>query len=113
MLAGMNTTDKQQSLRNATRDELPGLLSELEASGLGIAAFARERGLKPQNLYVAKRRLKNGRKQVVVFDPVKVIDPIGSNASFRLGIPSGHKLVVSDNFCSSSLRRILEVLEAC
>ena len=109
----MNSADDPGLLRNPTASELPDLLAELDKSGMGVAAFARERGLKPQNLYVARRRVRPKATPATIFDPIRVSSVGGAQAHFTLELHSGHKLLVPGDFESSSLRRLLEILNAC
>ena len=112
-IAGMNTSITPAPLRNPTRSEIPGLLAELDESGLGVAAFARSRGLKPHQLYVARRRLKAGGTPAPVFDPVRILGAAQSSGSFELRLRGGHQLIVPADFDASALRDLLEVLGSC
>ncbi len=109
----MNNANDTAALRNPPASELPALLTELEHSGLGVAAFARARGLKPQKLYLARRRRKRKDTPATIFDPVRVSGLGLTQAPFQLNLSSGHKLSGPSDFESSALRRLLEVLGAC
>ncbi len=109
--------DTTSELRTPSNDELPGLLAEQSASGLSMAAFARERGLTTWKLYPAARRKKNGvcRKRktkssaLTAFAPVSVI---GSPASaFELDLGAMGVLRIPAGFDPADLRGLLEVLE--
>jgi len=113
MVAGMNNVTPPTTARNPTASELPALLSELEQSGLGVAAFARSRGLKPQNIYRALRRGKREAQPAMSFDAVRISGVGVERAAFKLELSSGHKLSVPVGFESSALRRLLEVLGTC
>jgi len=113
MVAHMSDTKTNTSLRNPTTSELPALLAELEESSLGVAAFARSRGLKPQNLYRALHRDKRKVQPAITFDAVRISGLGSERAAFRLELSSGHKLSVPVDFESSALRRLLEVLGTC
>lgn len=115
MLDRMNTPEPNPALRNPPASEIPGLLAEAEQAGEGIAAFARARHLKPQNLYVGRRRLKAkaAQKQAPAFDQVRIVDVALEPAAFVLELRAGIKVSVPSNFDSTSLRRLVEVLHAC
>jgi len=113
MVARMKNTEDKADLRNPTASELPGLLAELDESGLGVAAFARDRGLKPHNIYIARRRLRSSGSAATIFDPVRFAGAIASGSTFELELRAGHRLLIPTDFDPSSLRRLLEVLAAC
>jgi len=113
MLAGMNITHDNSVLRNPAAAEIPALLAELKKSGLSVSAFARARGLKPQQLYVARRRRKRKKVPAPVFDPVRIIGATEAPVLFQLKLASGLKLTIPTDFDSSALRRLLKILGAC
>ena len=114
-LAGMDTTP---TLRTPANDEIPELLADQAASGLTMAAFARERGLTTWKLYTAARR-KNGAKPrsktcgsgAVAFAPVSVIGAPAPDFELDLG-PRG-VLRIPSGFDATDLRQLLEALLAC
>ena len=109
----MNTSITPAALRNPTRSEIPGLLTELDESGLGVAAFARSRNLKPQQLYIAKRKLKAKEAPAPVFDPVRILSATQASSTFELRLRTGHHLIVPADFDAPALRHLLEVLGSC
>ena len=109
----MNNDTAIEPLRNPTRSELPSLLAELDQSGLGIAAFARARGLKAQNLYLAKRRAREATVSAPIFDQVRVSNFDANSGAYKVELSSGYKVTVPANFESSALRKLLEVLGTC
>jgi hypothetical protein len=113
-LAGMDTTSE---LKTPSSDELPELLAEQRASGLTMAAFARERGLTTWKLYSAARRkggLKPKRKAekgaASAFAPVAVLGSPSADIELDLG-PRG-VLRIPAGFDPAALRRLLEVLRS-
>ena len=113
-LAGMEPTTK---LRTPSRDEIPSLLDEQAASGLSIAAFARERGLTTWKLYTTARKRtrskpngKRPRAERESFVPVSII---GSAQAFELDLGARGTLRVPAGFDAEDLRRLLEVVGAC
>ena len=107
----MKNSSKSRPLRNPSASEIPALIAELSASGMGVAAFARSRGLKPQNLYLAQRRARNA--PAVAFDPVRIVEIDKQLAPFKLELATGHKLWVPADFECSAVRRLIELLSAC
>ena len=113
MLAGMTTTTHELTVRNPRTSELPGLLADLDESGLGVAAFCREHRLKPQNIYAARRRQRQADEPAAVFDAVRVIGGLDSQSAFTVDLRSGHKVSVPADFDPKSLLRLLEILATC
>jgi len=109
----MKNSSKPRSLRTPSASEMPTLLAELSASGMTVAAFARSRGFKPQNLYVAQRRAKNANAPATAFDPVRIVGFDQEPAPFKLELANGHKLWVPADFECVAVRRLIELLGAC
>jgi len=107
----MDNSSKPRPLRNPSASEMAALLADLSGSGLGVAAFARSRDLKPHNLYVAKRRAKSA--SAPAFDRVRVVDIDQRLAPFKLELASGHTLWVPADFECSTARRLIALLGAC
>ena len=107
----MKNSSKPRPLRNPSASEMPTLLAELSASGMTVAAFARSRGFKPQNLYVAQRRAQNA--PTPAFDPVRIVGFDQEPAPFKLELANGHKLWVPADFECVAVRRLIELLGAC
>jgi len=112
-LGSMNTPNTPALLRTPTRSEIPGLLADLDASGLGIAAFARSRNLKPHKLYVANRKRKASGSTKPVFDRVRILGGVEDRQVFELCLSSGRRVRIPFDFDPASLRRLLEVLRQC
>ena len=113
MLAGMTTPTNELPVRNPKTSGLLGLLAELDESGPGVAAFSRERRLKPQNIYATRRRQRQADEPAPVFDAVHVIGGLDSTPAFTVDLRSGHKLSVPADFNAKSLQRLLEILATC
>jgi len=109
----MTNAPDQQRLRNPSASEIPALLTELSASGQSVAAFARSRGLKPHNLYVARRRNRDKSAPPLRFDPVQIVGGDMPASAFRLELTNGTRLWVPADFESSAVRRLVELLTAC
>ncbi len=85
----MTNSADQPPLRNPSASEIPALLTELAASGQSVAAFARSRGLKPHNLYVARRRRRVKSVPPVRFDPVQIGGADMPASAFKLDVSHG------------------------
>ena len=109
----MNTPNMPAVLRIPARSEIPGLLADLDASGLSIAAFARSRLLNPQNLYLANRKRKAQAGPHPVFDRVRIRGGVEDRQAFELCLHGGCRVRIPSDFEAASLRRLLEVLRAC
>jgi hypothetical protein len=103
-------------LRTPASEELPELLAEQEASGLSMAAFARERGLTTWKLYPAARR-KAGRASRRSRNRAKAsfaeVAVIGRASAFELNLGSRGVLKIPPGFEAADLQRVLEVLRGC
>ena len=100
--------------------EARALLKEQEAGKLSIAAFARDRGIRPWSLYNAKaiERRREERRAKERFVPVTVTREGKAQAPpvttpLELSLPSGLSLRVDAGFDEVTLRRLLGVLAAC
>ena len=109
--------DSPTKRRTPGDEELPELLEQQAASGLTMAAFARDRGLTTWKLYPAARQ-KAGRvtrprrkKAKTSFAEVSVIG--GSLQPFELDLGSRGVLRIPSGFEARDLRRVLEVLRGC
>ena len=91
------------------------ILAEQRASGLSVAAFARERGLSAWTLYDWRRRL--GEQAVPQEKPEFVqvmVAPSASRAStIAVELEAGMRVHVPAGFDAAELRRLLEVLASC
>lgn len=103
--------------RRVDVEEVPQLLTDLEASGQSLAAFARERGLETWRLYEARRKSGGGgpsrkRRQAVELAPIEV-RATTSAGPLELALSSGHVLRIPTGFDEAELRRLLGVLAGC
>ena len=110
----MTTTSRWSSA------EVRQLLTDLETSGLSLAAFARERGIAPHRLYWARNRarsvsvkaeraeLRSDFSEVIVADrTTNQVSPI------ELRLPTGLSISVTADFDEVALRRLLGLLGTC
>lgn len=93
------------------------LLSDLAASKLSAAAFARKRGLPPWKLYNAlaarASRRKNPARQSDLVPVVVQPQYPTHEAPLELQLSSGHRLLVPADFDELALRRLMGVLAGC
>ena len=98
------------------RDEgVRELLAEQEASGLNVAAFARERGVSAWTLYDGKRRLRKRKAGAKAGDFVQVhVRPVqAAPSSLEVELEGGMRVRVPAGFDEVELRRLLGVLASC
>ena len=106
--------------RRSTRaGEMGKVLDELERSGLGVAAFARERGIPVSTLRWWRSRqresgARNGRRRRG--RPPQLVEVIGSAAAsgaegFEVTLRSGRMVRVPMRFDAAALRELLRTLE--
>jgi hypothetical protein len=89
------------------------LLKQQEGSGLSIAAFARQHGLRPWRLYQAnqaRRRTQDSHFVEVSMDPAWSPPP---SPSLEVVMPGGLCIRVPMEFDESMLKRLLGVLGSC
>lgn len=101
-----------------TEIEARGVLEAWKRSGLGIAKYARSRGLVPQRLWWWKKKLGFGaameKNRALALLPVRVAEP---RAESRRGEPvtvllrTGHMLKVGRDFDESAFARVVALLE--
>ena len=95
------------------------VLEDLQASGLSVAEFARQRQIAPHRVYWARRRARAAAKQTqprveAEFSEVIVADhPRPHTAPIELRLPSGITISVARDFDDVALRRVLGLLAAC
>ncbi|MGC1298454.1 MAG: hypothetical protein WA869_25790 [Alloacidobacterium sp.] len=93
------------------------LVSEQSQSGLSVAAFCNQRGLRAWQFYEWKKRLRESETakfvEVQVAAPAEPVRPAGirSNA-IVIRLKEGRSLVVEPGFEVSHLRALLAVLES-
>ena len=104
---------KRKSVRG--REDIRGLLAEQLASGLSIAAFARERGVSAWRLYDGRRALRKraARKESTEFVQVHVRPVPASSSPIEVELDAGVRLRVPADFDEDDLRRLLGVLASC
>jgi hypothetical protein len=103
-----------------TAAQARALLPELEASGLPITEFARQRGIASPPLYNERRsaRLKASRSRRAAFAEVVVARADSSPRAatrdhFEVELPNQLTLRIPSDFDDVSLRRLLGTLSAC
>jgi hypothetical protein len=103
-----------------TAAQARALLPELNASGLPLAEFARQRGIAAAPLYNGRRsaRLKDARSRRAAFAEVVVARPDSSpraatNDHFEVDLPNRLTLRIPRDFDDVTLRRLLGTLSAC
>lgn len=92
------------------------VLAEQRASGLSVAAFARERGLSAWTLYEWRRRLGAAQSEPVAKPELVqvMVTPSASRAStIAVELGAGLRVHVPSGFDAAELRRLLEVLASC
>jgi|HubBroStandDraft_3_1064219.scaffolds.fasta_scaffold292060_3 hypothetical protein len=100
-----------------TEEDAREVISALERSGKTVSAFAEERGIDPQRVYLWRRRL-GGVAAQPRFQEVLVRSSLGqpegghTSPWFEIGTGSGYVVRVPTSFDAASLRRLLEVLAA-
>ena len=111
----METTTTPAALRSISKEELPAMLEDLERSGLSIAAFARDRGVRPSPLYRARQlEAKRDGSAHPDFVPIRVLDRSSvASASLTVELPSGIKISVPPDFDTTAFERLIGVLIAC
>ena len=97
------------------RDEgVRKLLAEQEASGLSVAAFARERGVSTWTLYDGRRRLQKRKARAKARDFVQVhVRSVQAAPSIEVELEAGMRVRVPAGFDEDELRRLLGVLASC
>lgn len=98
--------------------DLEKALDEIEQSGCGVAAFARERSLPRWRLYegLRRRRRKAGVKSEPAepeFVPVRLTPTKPSAVPFELVLAGSRTLRIPENFDESALQRLVRTLETC
>lgn len=114
----MTTSADQPDLRSVTSTEACTLLEAQEASGLSIAAFAREHGIRPWSLYNARAAARRNRDSAAVFSEVRVVEESPEQApvhgdSLEISLPSGLSIRIGRGFDEVTLRRVLGILATC
>lgn len=106
--------------RTVPAAEARALVEEQRQSALSIAAFAREKNVKPWVLYNARasERRRAARKRPPRFAEVQVVDerpslPADDGSAIELTLPSGVAVRVRRDFDEVALRRLLGVLGPC
>ena len=97
------------------REGILELLAEHRASGLSIAAFARERGISAWRLYDGRRALRkrDARKKSAGFVQVHVRPVPTASSPIEVELADGVRLQVPANFDADDLQRLLGVLASC
>src|ERR1700677_3092153 len=103
------------------KSQLPGpeewrlIIDEQRASGLTVAAYCRDRGIKDSAFYAWKRRLrspgKSNRSSVPVFVEVKPPKTSASEA-IEICLSGGRRLLVRRGFDPNLLMDLVRTLEA-
>lgn len=94
-----------------------GLVSEQSQSGLSVAAFCKERGLRAWQFYEWKKRVREPESarfvEVQVAVPAKPVRPAEARGgAIEIRLREGRSLVVEPGFDAGHLRALLAVLEA-
>jgi transposase-like protein len=89
------------------------VLAALDRSGQSVATFASEHGLDAQRVYLWRRRL--GKAEPTMFHELAVRrTPVVHHevpASFEVAFASGHVLRVPSSFETTTLARLIDVLD--
>ena len=95
--------------------ETQKLLVEQKASGLSVAAFARERGVPKWRLYEGRQRQRKRKSRAKKADFVQVhVRPVQPAPSpIEVELEAGMRVHVPLGFDEDELRRLLVVLSSC
>lgn len=119
-----SAADLNQALRTSywREEEARVVLDSCLASGLSIAAFAEEHGLRPERLYRWQRRLD--RDSDLSFHPVEVVEsrPVAGladhgeapqpSSDVELILRNGRRIRVGRSYDRDLLRDLVETLES-
>ena len=113
-------SDLSVARRRRTPNEIAEIFEEYRRSGLSLQGFARERQLCYASLLRWRARQRSGRGLVRTeerlahpnFVPVEIQAETG-RADYVVNWPDGRSLQIPSGFESTTLRRLLEALEAC
>jgi transposase-like protein len=105
--------------RRWTAEEAQQALVAWEKSGIGLSAFAVDKGLDPQRLTRWRRRLvATGSPTFEEILPCVAVAPLESDAApgvtrepFEVVLPSGRIVRVPESFDAGALRRLLAVVD--
>ena len=91
------------------------LLVEQKASGLSVAAFARERGVSKWRLFEGRHRLRKRESRAKGADFVQVhVRPVQpASSAIAVELKAGMRVHVPLGFDEDELRRLLAVLSSC
>jgi len=95
-----------------------GLVAEQTQSGLGVAAFCRERELRSGQFFAWKKRLREAEEAQFVAVEVRPAEavmqpvPVLYSGAIEVRLNGGRSLVVEPGFDAHHLRALLLVLEA-
>ena len=91
------------------------ILAEQRASGLSVAAFARERGLSAWTIYDWRRRLREqpGQEDKAELVQVNIAPSAPRTTTIAVELEAGLRVHVPAGFDAAELRRLLGVLTSC
>lgn len=95
--------------------EMRQVLQQQERSGLSIREFASENGISESRLWYWRRRLRElGEERAAAeFVPVTIVPETGCARPVVVELRGGRRIEVPGDFDSTSLRRLIEVVESC
>jgi hypothetical protein len=100
-----------------TKAKWRALVSEQDESGLSVAAFCNQRGLRAWQFYEWKKRVKEPETasfvEVQVAAPVEPERSVGERSqAIEVRLRTGRSLIVTPGFSVGHLRALLTVLES-
>jgi hypothetical protein len=107
----------QQGRKVRDREEARRLLARLEKSGMSLSDFCLRHQINVHSLSGHRQYLESQEKpplRAIDFVEVKVAppEPVAA-ASYRVELPNGVALTVTDHFTPTRLQHLIEVLRAC
>jgi len=102
--------DKPRRKRRS-REQIAGLVQEFKDSGLTQRKFSENRGIALSELQRSLKIVRRASEPELM--AVQIEAAAGHDRALELMVGEGYRIKIQTGFCSTTLRRLLEVLGSC
>ena len=97
--------------KRRSRNQIAELVREFKSSGLTQRKFSENRGIALSELQRSQKIVRRASEPQLM--AVQIVDAEGNDRALELMVGERYRIKIGAGFCSTTLRRLLEVLGSC
>ena len=104
-------TEIKPRRKRRSREQIAELVREFKSSGVTQRKFSENRGIALSELQRSQKIVRRASEPQLM--AVQIVDAEGNDRALELMVGERYRIKIGAGFCSTTLRRLLEVLGSC